>query len=211
MKSKKRFLFILVEDICIPGVNLMKCRNKPKDSGFSVPSTGVGRAVRPPEQRTEGQYQLFLLGINLFFRLPLMKSMERYLESLTDARHSSCTRGGVRKRDQNSPRKQIILCFCGHRELAEQGDMKWYGEKLLPVQWEEQLDPADPSSLFWSVLPLCGWPAREIEADPSSAAINKFSSKNLYSNANLSKLKTWLVVSLLLDMYLWNIFWFFSA
>lgn len=69
----------------------MKCRNKPKDSGLSVPSTGTGEAAKLPEERTEGQHQSSLLRISLFFGFALMKNMTRYLEGLIYIRQISHT------------------------------------------------------------------------------------------------------------------------
>jgi len=70
--------------------------------------------------------------------------------------------------------------------------------------------PAWPSRSFFILLisPAILWMVsnRNTEADPSSAAISKFSSKSYCSNANLYKLKIWLVGSLLLETCIYEIF-----
>lgn len=83
--------------------------------------------------------------------------MARYLESLTYIRHSSCTGGGTRKEKQSEKAGDPPILWAQSTSLTRRP-----GEKLLPVQWEERLDPADPFSLFCSVLTFCGWSATEI-------------------------------------------------
>lgn len=83
--------------------------------------------------------------------------MARYLESLTYTRRSSRTGGGTRKEKQPKKAGDPLIWWAQRTGLTMR-----HGEKLLPVQWEEQLDPADLSPLFCSVLTSCGWLATEI-------------------------------------------------
>lgn len=92
-----------------------------------------------------------------FLIFPLVKNMARYLESLTYTRHSSHTGEGTRKEKQSEKAGDPLIWWAQRTSLTRR-----HGEKLLPVQWEEQLDPTDPSSLFCSVLTFCRWSATEI-------------------------------------------------
>lgn len=82
---------------------------------FSIPSTRAAREAGQPEERTEGQHQPSLLRIDVFFRFTLMKNITRYPQRLTYSRYSACMERRHGKREQNSPRKQMILWFCGAR------------------------------------------------------------------------------------------------
>lgn len=79
---------------------------------LSVPSTWAARAAWLPEERTEGQHQPSLLRIDVFFSFTLMKNMTRYLQRFIYTRNSSYMERRHRKREQNSPRKEVILWIC---------------------------------------------------------------------------------------------------
>lgn len=96
-------------------------------------------------------------------------------------------RGGMGKKEQN--RKQVILWFCEPRGASQR--------RYEKVWWEIATRRPWPLTLLISTLWIVS--NTNIEADLSSAAINKFNSKNHCSNANLYKLKMWLVRSLLLE------------
>lgn len=125
-----------------------------------------------------------------FFRFTLMKNMTRYPQRLTYTRYSTCMERRHGKREQNSPRKQMILWFCGpRRSILEE---IWKGMVRNCYQKTSTLDSSDVH--LWMVSNT------NIEANLYSAAIHKFSSKNRYSNADLYKVKMWLVGSLLLEI-----------